>query len=151
MARRFPASERFRAKLTANCLRADVSYFLCCTQQRKYIKRRLHTGHFDLKSCTHPSPFPSPSSRVSWSALMGHHLGTTARAIRIYALSNGKTYPEIQRCWYNALCFNGEFFCPSSMQAPSESFLLLLWIFRDYLARKSVSTKILTLKSFVHP
>ena len=57
MAKRFPASERFRAKLTANCLRAHVSYFLCCTQQRKYIKRRLHTGHFDLKSLTLP---PSP-------------------------------------------------------------------------------------------
>ena len=57
MAKRFPASERFRAKLTANRLRADVSYFLCCTQQRKYIKRRLHTGHFDLKSLTPP---PSP-------------------------------------------------------------------------------------------
>ena len=54
MAKRFPASERFRAKLTANCLRADVSYFLCCKQQTKYIKRRLHTGHFDLKSLTPP-------------------------------------------------------------------------------------------------
>ena len=39
------------------CLRADVSYFLCCTRKRDFSacnkgnRRRLHAGNFQTKCC----------------------------------------------------------------------------------------------------
>ena len=73
--------------LCDSCLRADVSYFLCCTRKRddfsfsacnKGNRRRLHAGNcdreldmsvtFDLTSLVHTAANLIPTSILEWSA-----------------------------------------------------------------------------------